>query len=57
METRTVGVEEELLVVDPATRSVTARARLVLCTRITSGTNTATQPTTYAKNNHPPAAT
>jgi carboxylate-amine ligase len=26
METRTVGVEEELLVVDPATRSVTSRA-------------------------------
>ena len=30
METRTVGVEEELLVVDPATRSVTSRAREVL---------------------------
>ena len=30
METRTVGVEEELLVVDPATRSVTARARDVV---------------------------
>ncbi len=30
METRTVGVEEELLVVDPATRSVTSRAGEVL---------------------------
>jgi glutamate---cysteine ligase / carboxylate-amine ligase len=30
VETRTVGVEEELLVVDPATRSVTARAREVV---------------------------
>ena len=30
MDTRTVGVEEELLVIDPATRSVTARARAVL---------------------------
>jgi glutamate---cysteine ligase / carboxylate-amine ligase len=30
VETRTVGVEEELLVVDPATRSVTSRAREVL---------------------------
>lgn len=30
MELRTVGVEEELLVVDPATRSVTSRAREVL---------------------------
>jgi carboxylate-amine ligase len=30
VETRTVGVEEELLVVDPATRSVTARARELL---------------------------
>ncbi len=30
METRTVGVEEELLVIDPATRSVTARARQLL---------------------------
>jgi carboxylate-amine ligase len=30
VETRTVGVEEELLVVDPATRSVTSRARDVL---------------------------
>ena len=32
VDTRTVGVEEELLVVDPATRSVTARAREVLRT-------------------------
>ena len=30
MDTRTVGVEEELLVVDPATRAVTSRAREVL---------------------------
>ena len=30
METRTVGVEEELLVIDPATRSVTGRARQLL---------------------------
>ena len=30
MDTRTVGVEEELLVVDPATRSVTSRARDVV---------------------------
>jgi carboxylate-amine ligase len=30
METRTVGVEEELLVIDPATRSVTSRARQVV---------------------------
>jgi carboxylate-amine ligase len=30
VEPRTVGVEEELLVVDPATRSVTSRAREVL---------------------------
>jgi carboxylate-amine ligase len=30
VETRTVGVEEELLVVDPTTRSVTSRAREVL---------------------------
>ena len=30
MDTRTVGVEEEMLVVDPVTRSVTARAREVV---------------------------
>jgi len=30
VETRTVGVEEELLVIDPATRSVTSRAREIL---------------------------
>jgi carboxylate-amine ligase len=30
VDTRTVGVEEELLVVDPATRAVTSRAREVL---------------------------
>ena len=30
MDTRTVGVEEELLVIDPITRSVTARARDVV---------------------------
>jgi glutamate---cysteine ligase / carboxylate-amine ligase len=30
VETRTAGIEEELLVVDPATRSVTSRAREVL---------------------------
>lgn len=30
MEPRTVGVEEELLVIDPATRSVTSRARELL---------------------------
>ncbi len=30
MDTRTVGVEEELLVVDPTTRAVTSRAREVL---------------------------
>lgn len=30
VQTRTVGVEEELLVVDPATRSVTGRAREVI---------------------------
>ena len=30
METRTVGVEEELLIIDPDTRSVTSRARQIL---------------------------
>ena len=37
MQTRTVGVEEELLVVDPATRSVTPRAREVLKENVEHG--------------------
>jgi carboxylate-amine ligase len=37
VETRTVGVEEELLVVDPATRSVTARAGEVLRENVQRG--------------------
>jgi carboxylate-amine ligase len=37
VQTRTVGVEEELLVIDPATRSVTPRARAVLKENIEHG--------------------
>ena len=37
MDTRTVGVEEELLLIDPATRSVSSRAREVLAEHAGSG--------------------
>jgi carboxylate-amine ligase len=37
VETRTVGVEEELLVIDPATRSVTARAGEILRENLVHG--------------------
>ncbi|QIG42675.1 YbdK family carboxylate-amine ligase [Nocardioides anomalus] len=43
MDTRTVGVEEELLVVDPATRIVTSRARQVLKTDAERGTHSIDQ--------------
>jgi len=41
VEPRTVGVEEELLVVDPTTRSVTSRAREVIKANVESGAGSA----------------